>query len=120
MIQGEDRNLWLSMGRGLRGRCPNCGSAPLFRAYLKQVDNCADCGEAWSEIRSDDAAPWLTILLVGHLMAPVMISLAKAGMSPGEMAMILVPVLIGLCLLVLPFAKAAFMAAIWSLRAGTP
>ena len=118
MIQGENRKLWLSIRRSLRGRCPNCGDARLFRAYLKQVDNCADCGEAWSEIRSDDAAPWLTILIVGHVMAPVMIAMSKSGrFAPWEMSAILIPVLIGLCLLVLPRAKALFMGAIWALRA---
>ena len=90
----------------------------LFRAYLKQVDTCPECHEAWSEIRSDDAAPWLTILIVGHVMAPIMISMSKSGrFTPLEMSLILVPVLIGLSLLILPRAKAAFMAAIWALRA---
>lgn len=113
----EKRKLWPAVWRGFKGRCPRCGHAALFRAYLKQVDECPECHEQWSEIRSDDAAPWLTILIVGHLMAPVMISLAKSGMTPLNMALILVPLLIALSLLVLPRAKAVFMAAIWALRA---
>ena len=120
MIQGENRKLWLSVRRSLRGRCPNCGNAPLFRTYLKQVDNCADCNEAWSEVRSDDAAPWLTILIVGHLMAPVMIYMIKHRyFEPWVSAAILIPIIVALCLLILPFAKALFMAAIWSLRANS-
>ena len=113
----QRRNLWSAVWRGLRGQCPRCGRAALFRAYLKQVDSCPECHEQWSEIRSDDAAPWLTILIVGHLMAPVLIALAEAGLTPGEMAAIMVPILIALCLLILPRAKAVFMAAIWALRA---
>jgi len=118
MDDGKKRNLWTALGRGLKGNCPRCGRASLFRAYLKQVETCPECHEAWSEIRSDDAAPWLTILIVGHLMAPVMIAMSKSGrFSPLEMSAILIPVLIGLSLLILPRAKAAFMAAIWALRA---
>ncbi len=117
MDTGEKRNIRAALWYGLKGKCPRCGRAALFRAYLKQVDHCPECRENWSEVRSDDAAPWLTILIVGHVMAPVMISLAKAGMTPGEMALILIPLLVALCLLVLPRAKALFMAAIWALRA---
>jgi uncharacterized protein (DUF983 family) len=44
--------------------------------------------------------------------------MSKSGLfSPAEMAAILIPMLIGLSLLVLPRAKALFMAAIWALRA---
>lgn len=118
MDHGEKRYLWTALARGLKGSCPRCGRASLFRAYLKQVDSCPECHEAWSEIRSDDAAPWLTILIVGHLMAPIMISMSKSGrFTPLEMSAILIPVLIGLSLLILPRAKAVFMAAIWALRA---
>jgi uncharacterized protein (DUF983 family) len=118
MDRGEKRNLWSALGRGLLGQCPRCGRAALFRAYLKQVESCPECQENWSEIRSDDAAPWLTIMIVGHVMAPVLISMSKSGLfSPAEMAAILIPMLIGLSLLVLPRAKALFMAAIWALRA---
>ncbi len=120
MIQGENRKLWLSIRRSLRGRCPNCGDARLFRAYLKQVDNCESCDEAWSEIRSDDAAPWLTILIVGHLMAPVMIHMIKHQyFEPWVSAAILIPIIVGLSLVILPFAKAGFMATIWALRANS-
>lgn len=118
MDHGEKRYLWTALGRGLRGRCPRCGRAALFRAYLKQVDSCPECHEDWSVIRSDDAAPWLTILIVGHVMAPFMISMSKSGRyTPWEMGAIMVPVLIVLSLLILPRAKAVFMAAIWALRA---
>jgi uncharacterized protein (DUF983 family) len=120
MIQGENRKFWLPIRRSLRDRCSNCGNARLFRAYLKQVDNCASCGEAWSEIRSDDAAPWLTILIVGHLMAPVMILMIKHQyFEPWVSAAILSPIIVGLSLVILPFAKGVFMAAIWALRANS-
>ena len=60
----------VAVGRGFSGRCPNCGKSKLFRGYLKQVDACPVCGERWGHIRADDAPPWLTILIVGHIIIP--------------------------------------------------
>jgi len=57
--------------RGLLGRCPCCGQGKLMRSYLKPVENCAVCGERFGQIRADDAAPWLTIILVGHIFLPL-------------------------------------------------
>ena len=34
--------------RALLGRCPCCGKGKLMRSYLKQVENCAACGESWT------------------------------------------------------------------------
>ena len=63
--------LGLAMKRGFLGHCPNCGKTPLFKSYLKQVAACANCGAEFSRIRADDAAPWLTIIVVGHLFLPL-------------------------------------------------
>src|SRR3546814_2491474 len=102
MTQGERRNLLLSTRRALAGRCPNCGEGRLFRTYLKQVEACACCGEGWAEIRSDDAAPWLTILVVGHVIGPLIIAIARSGwFETWQMAAILLPATLALSLLVL-------------------
>ena len=57
--------------RALLGRCPCCGQGKLFRSYLKQVDNCSACGESFAGYRADDAAPWLTIIVTGHVFLPL-------------------------------------------------
>ena len=64
----------LPIGRGLRGRCPRCGEGRLFRAYLKPVDSCSVCGEDLSHQRADDAPPYITIVIVGHLLVPTMLT----------------------------------------------
>ncbi|ROP91033.1 uncharacterized protein (DUF983 family) [Stella humosa] len=118
MIQGERRDTFLSIRRALRGRCPNCGQGRLFATYLRQVDRCAVCGEAWGELRADDAPPWLTILIVGHLVAPLALALVRYGSMPDwAITALLVTVSLALCLLVLPRAKGLFLAAIWASRA---
>lgn len=62
-----------SVRRGLAGRCPACGNAPLFAGFLAVVGTCPACGTPLGEIRADDAPPYFTILLVGHIIVPVMI-----------------------------------------------
>ena len=104
--------------RGMAGRCPNCGEGRLFRSYLKQVDQCAVCGEAWGHIRADDAPPWLTILVVGHIIVPAAMAVESRGLLPFWASMTLWPVLaLALSLLILPRAKGVFIAVIWKTRA---
>ena len=59
--------------RGALGRCPRCGQGRLLHRYIKMVDRCSVCGEAYGHYRTDDAAPWLTILVVGHLTVPIIL-----------------------------------------------
>ncbi|MBB3964073.1 DUF983 domain-containing protein [Rhizobium metallidurans] len=67
-IDATKRPLGQSIKRGLLGRCPACGSGKLFRAFLKPVDNCAACGEAMHHHRADDLPPYITIVIVGHVI----------------------------------------------------
>ena len=103
--------------RAVLGRCPCCGKGKLFRAYLKQVDQCAECGEAFGAIRADDAAPWLTIIVVGHVFLPFAF-MVNLGWMPTWAAMgTLASLFVGISLAVLPRAKGLFIAIIWKTRA---
>ena len=73
-----ERHLGRAMGRGFLCRCPHCGEGALFRAYLKPVDNCAVCGEDMSHQRADDAPPYFTMVIVGHIVVPLMLAVAFA------------------------------------------
>ncbi len=118
MTERVERNATLSIRRGLGGRCPSCGEGRLFRGYLRQVDHCAACGEPWGEIRADDAPPWLTILVVAHLMAPlVLIMIRHSDLPDWLLSAILAATALALCLAILPRAKGLFIAAIWAWRA---
>ncbi|PWJ21234.1 DUF983 domain-containing protein [Jannaschia seohaensis] len=59
--------------RGFRRRCPCCGSGPMMQGYLKVRDNCPVCGEALYHHRADDGPPYLTLLIVGHIIGPAML-----------------------------------------------
>ena len=69
----EDRPIWPAMLRGLRCRCPNCGKGALLRGYLTVRDACPACGEDLHHHRADDGPANLTILIVGHVMAPLLL-----------------------------------------------
>lgn len=61
------RPLALSIKRGLFGKCPNCGSGKLFRAFIKPVDECAHCSESFTAQQADDLPAYLVVLVVGHI-----------------------------------------------------
>lgn len=104
--------------RSLAGRCPNCGQGRLFAAYLKQVEECGACGERYGHIRSDDAAPWLTILIVGHIVVPLLFAVERVVAWPDWLSMTVWPLVsLVLALLVLPRAKGLFIAVLWVTRA---
>ncbi|MEM6694693.1 MAG: DUF983 domain-containing protein [Pseudomonadota bacterium] len=72
-IEDELRPLGLALWRGWRCRCPKCGSGPMLRGYLKVRETCPVCSEPLHHHRADDGPAYLTILIVGHLMAPLLI-----------------------------------------------
>lgn len=110
--------LGTAMWRGLRGLCPTCGEGRLFARYLRQVESCAACDEPLGHIRSDDAAPWLTILVVGHIAVPVILSVERYSQWPTWLAMTVWPLFaLGLTLVVLPRAKGLLVSIIWATRA---
>lgn len=56
--------------RGFTRKCPRCGEGKLFNGYLKLVDNCSHCGLELGEMRADDFPPYLTMVVVGHIVVP--------------------------------------------------
>lgn len=59
--------------RGAQNRCPVCGEGKVFRGYLKVVPECSVCHAPLGELRADDAPPYFTILIVGHLLVPLLL-----------------------------------------------
>ena len=104
--------------RGALGRCPRCGQGRLLHRYIKLVDRCAVCGEAYGHFRTDDAAPWLTILVVGHLTVPVILISEMNFQPPLPLALaIYLPLIVGLTLFLLPRCKGVMAAVLWAMKA---
>ena len=64
--------LSVAMWRGARGLCPACGQTRAFAGYLRVVPECHHCGAPLGSMRADDAPPYFTIMIVGHLLVPLM------------------------------------------------
>ena len=109
--------LKIALARGLIGRCPQCGQGKLYRAYLKQVDQCASCGERFDDIKTDDAAPWFTMLLAGIFAAPLFFIFQDLLSDHIVIGTILILVIIvALILVLLPRVKGILISAFWSAR----
>jgi uncharacterized protein (DUF983 family) len=104
--------------RGALGRCPRCGQGRLLHHYLKIVDRCSACGEPYGHFRTDDAAPWLTILVVGHITVPIILVCELNFLLPLALAFaIYLPLIVGLTLILLPRCKGIIAALMWAMKA---
>ncbi len=63
-----------AMMRGFFNRCPSCGNGSLFSGFLKTVHSCDTCKEEIHHHRADDAPPYFTITLVGHIIIPALLA----------------------------------------------
>jgi uncharacterized protein (DUF983 family) len=107
----------LILWRGALGRCPNCGEGHVLHRYLKVVPNCSACGEELGHIRADDMPPWLTILIVGHLLFGNVWYFERAYNVPVWAEMIGWPLLgLVLTLILLPRCKSFCVALLWMLQ----
>ncbi len=100
--------------RGFLRRCPCCGRGEIFIKYLKPAAACSACGAPNGSIRTDDIAPYFTILIVGHVIVPPLLLLEKLYAPPSWVHMALWPPLALLVtMLSLPRVKGAVMGWMW-------
>lgn len=74
--------LLTAMGRGLLGHCPACGQTHAFAGYLKVVPACVACGAPLGRLRADDAPPYFTIFIVGHIIVGLLLWVEQAYKPP--------------------------------------
>ena len=100
--------------RGLARRCPQCGRGATLTGYLTRVPSCDACGLDLSEIRADDGPAWATLIVVGHVLAPLLVVLGRDERVPvwAAIAVLLAVMLAGVAW-TLPRAKGLFIALIW-------
>jgi len=112
-----ERPMGPALRRGLMCRCPSCGEGRVFEGYLKLRNACPVCHEDLSHQRTDDGPAYLTILVVGHLMAPILLSVYTLY-RPEPWVTITVFSLgcVGLSLALLPRFKGMMLAIQWARR----
>ena len=120
MTQGqavEDRDLKSALRRGWWQRCPACGEGALFRSFLKVQDACPFCRAELHHHRADDGPAYLTILVVGLLMAPILLWVYPTFRpEPWVMIAIFSTGTVVLSLLLLPRFKGALIGLQWAKR----
>ena len=111
----DERTALTGQRRGARGRCPACGVGRLFKAYLKIRPICAACGHDNGQYPADDAPPYFTILIVGHLVVgPLLAFHVIFTWPPGLVLAILLPSLAALMLVILPTVKGCVVGVLWA------
>ena len=113
----EKRDVWASIKRGFRGRCPRCGEGKLFRAFLKVDNNCSVCGLDFTPHRADDLPAYLVIVIVGHLVVPTALLIETNYAPPVALQLaIYLPLTFVASLLLLQPVKGAVVGIQWALR----
>jgi len=113
----DDRPSWPAMRRGFSRRCPQCGQGRLFDGYLKVVDQCPVCSAAMNLHRADDGPAYLTILIVGHLMAPLLhFAFTRFRPDPLVLAAIFAIGTVTVSLYLLPRLKGSIVGLQWARR----
>lgn len=105
-----------ALKRGFSCRCPACGEGRLFRAFLKVNDACPACGEELHHHRADDFPAYLVIVIVGHIVVPLVLSV-ETHFAPSywiHVAMWL-PLTLGMSLALLQPVKGTIIALQWYL-----
>ncbi len=106
-----------AMGRGARLRCPKCGSRTLFSAYLRVSSSCAACGEELHHHRADDAPPYFTILITGHIVVALLMTVELTYAPPVWLHLLIwLPLTVILSLALLPIVKGAVVGLQWAQR----
>jgi len=88
-----------------------------MRDYLTVCDTCPVCREELHHHRSDDGPAWATILISGHLLAPLMLIVFKVFRPEGwVMALGFSMTFLLLALYLLPRLKGMFVGIQWAKR----
>jgi len=111
----DERPLWPALRKGFRRKCPNCGSGPMMKSYLKVRDTCPVCRQDLSHHRADDGPAYLTILIVGHVLAPALhIGFVRFRPDPMLLFTIFAVGAVAMSLYLLPRLKGAVVAFQWA------
>ena len=62
---------------GILKKCPKCGKGNIYSKYLKINNHCQLCNEELHSYRTDDFGPWLSIIMGGHIIVPLVLSVEQ-------------------------------------------
>ncbi|GAB5387589.1 MAG: DUF983 domain-containing protein [Alphaproteobacteria bacterium] len=112
---GVERPTWLAIKRGAMRKCPRCGTHGIMTGYNNIADKCSHCGLETGSFRTDDGPAYLTLVIGGHIIAPLFVLMDFTWDWP-EWG--LISFWLGLTLLLmgglLPVTKGAFLGWLWA------
>ncbi len=113
----KPESFWIAASRGATNRCPACGKGHVFSGYLGVVRECNACGAPLGQLRADDAPPYFTIFIAGHILVPLVLMVERHWMPPMWVHMALwLPLFTIICILLLRPIKGATLG--WMMRLG--
>ncbi len=113
----DRRPVLKSILRGASLRCPKCGRRALFSSYLAISRTCPACGEELFHHRADDAPPYFTIFIVGHIIVSLVITAELLYGPPLWLHFaIWLPLTVLLSMGLLPVVKGAIVGLQWALK----
>ena len=100
----------------MSGSCYRCGGELASNVFGRR-DRCPACGEDLSHQQADDAPAYFVILIVGHIVVPLALSVEVAYAPPYWLHVALwTPLTLGLALGLLQPIKGAIVAWQWANR----
>lgn len=116
-MQAPSRSWKSAIWRSFRKRCPACGEGALFSSYIGVSSSCSHCRTELHHQRADDAPPYFTMFIVGHIVVPLMLVVEKLWHPALWIHFALwLPLTLGLSLWLLPRVKGATVGLQWALR----
>jgi len=111
------RSVRSAMWRGMKKRCPQCGEGHIFNGYTKVRDECDHCGLVLSGHQADDAPPYFTMLISGHIIIPLMLEWKRHFFPPVGLQLLVCCTLLALSIWwLLPITKGALIGVQWANR----
>ncbi|WP_102866687.1 DUF983 domain-containing protein [Pseudovibrio exalbescens] len=111
------RDVAAAMLNGGRLKCPACGEGKMFASFLKVNQSCHSCGEELYHHRADDAPPYFTIFIVGHVVVALCLAVEMAFFPPLWLHLALwLPLTVIMSLAMLPPIKGSLVGLQWALR----
>jgi len=102
---------------GILKKCPNCAKGNVYSKYLKVNDRCKKCNEELHSYRTDDFGPWLSIIIAGHIIVPLVLAVEQNyALDLWLQAIIWIPLTILTVLFLLPISKSICLSILWRLK----
>lgn len=117
VLPPAERPLMPAIVAGLKGRCPECGHGRIFDRFLVNKDRCGYCALDLTGHEAHDFPAYIVILLLGHIIVSVMISVNAALSIPVVWQMAIWPTLtVVLAILLIQPVKGGVIAYQWARR----